>query len=238
MCIRDRFNRGGLLASRNAAYASPPLTYGTDDTINTEFGVKTVLLDGSMRLNATYYDVDWSDIQTSRFDPVNISILTFIENAADASVSGFEADVLWYPTDNLTLSSAVTVNDTEVTRLKAQIIEIAPVGSQLPLSPEVQWNLRMRYDSEFGGNPSYTQIAIKSADESFSSLEQEKRYQQDAYKILDMAWGIQVGNTDVEFFARNVTDERAQLYFNDQDDIPRISTNRPRNVGVRVSYSF
>ena len=96
----------------------------------------------------------------------------------------------------------------------------------------------MRYDSEFGGNPSYTQIAIKSADESFSSLEQEKRYQQDAYKILDMAWGIQVGNTDVEFFARNVTDERAQLYFNDQDDIPRISTNRPRNVGVRVSYSF
>lgn len=232
------FNRGGLLASRNAAYASPPLTYGTDDTINTEFGVKTVLLDGSMRLNATYYDVDWSDIQTSRFDPVNISILTFIENAADASVSGFEADVLWYPTDNLTLSSAVTVNDTEVTRLKAQIIEIAPVGSQLPLSPEVQWNLRMRYDSEFGGNPSYTQIAIKSADESFSSLEQEKRYQQDAYKILDMAWGIQVGNTDVEFFARNVTDERAQLYFNDQDDIPRISTNRPRNVGVRVSYSF
>ena len=53
-----------------------------------------------------------------------------------------------------------------------------------------------------------------------------------------MAWGIQVGNTDVEFFARNVTDERAQLYFNDQDDIPRISTNRPRNVGVRVSYSF
>ena len=69
------FNRGGLLPSRTAGYASPPLTYGTDDTVNTEFGVKTVLLDGSMRLNATYYDVDWSDIQTSRFDPVNICLL-------------------------------------------------------------------------------------------------------------------------------------------------------------------
>ena len=232
------FNRGGLLASRNAAYASPPLTYGSDDTINTEIGVKTVLLDGTMRLNATYYDVEWTDIQTSRFDPTNISILTFIENAADAAVSGFEADLLWYPTDNLTVSSAITLNDTEVTRLKAQIIEIAPVGSQLPLSPELQYNVRVRYDSELDGNPSYTQIAMKYADDSYSSLEQAKRYAQDSYRVIDMAWGVEIGNTELELFARNVTDERAQLYYNDQDDIPRITTNRPRNVGIRLSYKF
>ena len=37
--------------------------------------------------------VEWTDIQVSQFDPTNISILTFVENA-DADISGFEADML------------------------------------------------------------------------------------------------------------------------------------------------
>lgn len=233
------FNRGGLLPSKNPAFPDVPLTYQSDDTINTEVGVKSVLLDGTLRLNATYYDVDWTDIQTSRFDPNNISILTFIENAADASVSGFEADILWYPTDNLTVSGAITMNDTEITKLKAQIIEIAPVGSQLPLSPELQYNIRVRNDYVGQlGNAAYFWIGMKYADDSYSSLEMDKRYAQKNYTIFDMAWGIKIGSTDLEVFARNFTDERAQLYFNDQDDIPRITTNRPKNFGVRMSYKF
>lgn len=196
------------------------------------------MMDGKMRLNATWYNVDWTDIQVSRFDPVNVSILTFVENAADADVSGLEADILWYPNDDWTINAAFSKNDTEITRLKAQIVEIAPVGSALPLAPEVQWNIRAIRASEFMGNPAYTQFAIKSAGESYSSLEQDKRYEQDAYRIVDLAYGFEMNGADWEIFARNLTDERAQLYFNDQDDIPRISTNRPRNIGVRVSYKF
>ncbi len=232
------FNRGGLLASKNPAFPTVPLTYETDDVVNTEFGVKTLLLDGAMRLNASYYNIEWTDIQVSRFDPANVSILTFVENAADADVSGLEADILWYPTDDITVSSAMSYNSTEVTRIKAQIVEIAPVGSALPLSPDFQWNVRIRKDSELNGLPAYTQLAIKSASDSYSSLEKDKRYNQSAYRTVDLAYGFEVNNTQIEFFARNLTDERAQLYFNDQDDIPRITTNRPRNIGMRASYSF
>ena len=232
------FNRGGGKASSNPAFPDVPLTYATDDVINTEFGVKTLLLDGAMRLNASYYNIEWSDIQVSRFDPKNVSILTFVENAADADVSGIETDILWYPTDDITIATAMSYNDTEVTRIKAQIVEIAPVGSALPLSPDFQWNVRIRKESELNGLPSYTQLAIKSASDAFSSLEKDKRYKQSAYRTVDFAYGFVVNNTEVEFFVRNLTDERAQLYFNDQDDIPRITTNRPRNMGVRASYKF
>ena len=232
------FNRGGGKASSNPAFPDVPLTYATDDVVNTEFGVKTLLLDGAMRLNASYYNIEWTDIQVSRFDPKNVSILTFVENAADADVSGLEADILWYPTDDITIASAMSYNSTEVTRIKAQIVEIAPVGSALPLSPDFQWNVRIRKDSELNGLPSYTQLAIKSASDSFSSLEKDKRYSQSAYRTVDFAYGFEVNNTEIEFFIRNLTDERAQLYFNDQDDIPRITTNRPRNMGIRASYKF
>ena len=123
--------------------------------------------------------------------------------------------------------------------IKNQIIEIAPVGSQLPLSPELQYNIRVRNDYNIPrGNPAYIWVGMKYADDSYSSLEMDKRYAQESYTVLDMAWGVKIGSTDLEVFARNLTDERAQLYFNDQDDIPRITTNRPKNIGVRVSYKF
>jgi hypothetical protein len=86
--------------------------------------------------------------------------------------------------------AAMSSNDTEITNIKAQIVELAPVGSALPLAPELQWNVRARRDSEFMGNAAYTQIADKNAGESFSSLEADKRYQQDAYRIVDLAYGF------------------------------------------------
>jgi len=55
---------------------------------------------------------------------------------------------------------------------------------------------------------------------------------------MDLAFGMTVNDTDIELFVRNLTDERANLYYNDQDDIPRITTNRPRNMGVRISRNF
>ena len=232
------FNRGGGLASRNSALPAVLITYGTDDTTNTEVGVKTVMLDGTLRLNASYYMVDWTDVQVSQFDPVNVGLLTFIENAADAEIKGMEADILWYPSDNVTVASAVSYNDTEVTEDKSRIIQISNVGSTMPLSPKLQYNIRVKVDSELAGNPAYTQVAVKSADKAYSSLEAAKRLEQPSYTIWDAAYGVNINGTEVEFFVRNITDERANFYYNDQDDIPRITTNRPRNVGIRVSYKF
>ena len=198
------FNRGGGLASRNSALPSVLITYGTDDTTNTEIGVKTVMLDGTLRLNASYYWVDWTDVQVSQFDPVNVGLLTFIENAADAEIKGMEADILWYPSDNVTIASAVSYNDTEVTEDKSRIIQISNVGSTMPLSPKLQYNIRVKVDSELAGNPAYTQVAVKSADKAYSSLEAAKRLEQPSYTIWDAAYGVNINGTEVEFFVRNI----------------------------------
>jgi hypothetical protein len=37
-------------------------------------------------------------------------------------------------------------------------------------------------------------------------------------------------------FVSNLTDERAQLHINRQDFFERVTTNRPRTIGLRVSY--
>ncbi len=232
------FNRGGGAPSYNPDYAGVPLTYSTDDTENLELGFKTSLLDGAMRLNGAFYWIDWTDLQAVRFDPVNVSNLTFIENAADAEVSGFELDMIWYPSDNLSIYGALSMNDSELTAYKAQIIELAPLGSPLPLTPELQWNLRARYDFTLGSYPAYWQFGTKFADSSYSSIVAQRRIKQDSYQLYDLAVGVEYENWGAELFGRNLSDERAELFYNEMDDVPRVTTNRPRNIGLRVFYKF
>jgi outer membrane receptor protein involved in Fe transport len=97
------WNRGGGIAATNPAYPTVSSTYESDDVQNYEFGWKMTLMDGAMRFNGNAYYVDWTDMQVTRFDPQNVSILTFVENAADATIKGIEGDLIIKPNENLTV---------------------------------------------------------------------------------------------------------------------------------------
>ncbi|MEO1042760.1 MAG: TonB-dependent receptor [Pseudomonadota bacterium] len=232
------WNRGGGIPSANPAFPTVDSTYDTDDVQNYELGVKSLLLDNTLQLNGNIYFVEWSDMQVSRFDPQNVSILTFIENAADSEIFGIEADAAWAATDNLTLFGAISYNDTELTAINAQVIELAPVGSELPLVPTFQGTTRARYEWAVGDYDLHVQGAVQYAGKSFSSLVAEVREEQDSYTTADFSAGFRRDQWLAEFTIENLTDERAELFINDQDDITRITTNRPRTFGLRVRYDY
>ncbi|MND01985.1 hypothetical protein D3C83_212070 [compost metagenome] len=48
------------------------MQYGSDILENIEFGVKTTLAEGRVRLTATYFDMSWDDYQLEVVDPSNI----------------------------------------------------------------------------------------------------------------------------------------------------------------------
>ena len=119
----------------------------TDEMDNYELGMKGDFADNTLRLNATAYFSDISDLQVSRFDPANVAFLVFIENVGDAEIVGLDADFTWLPTPNLTISGAISIIDSEITRINAQLQDIAvPEGSELPFSPDFSGSLRARYD--------------------------------------------------------------------------------------------
>lgn len=232
------WNRGGGLPSVNPDFPTVETTYDTDDVKNYEIGLKSQLFANTLQFNGSMYWIEWTDMQVSRFDPENVSILTFIENSADSEIFGIEGDAVWAATDNLTLFGAFSYNDTELTAVDAQVIELAPVGSELPLVPTFQGTARARYEWTAGNNDLFVQGALQYAGESFSSLVEEIREQQDAYTTADVSAGITRGSWSGEIFVENLTDERAELFINEQDDIRRITTNRPRTLGLRVRYNY
>jgi len=233
------WNRGGGIPARNPEYPTVSATYESDDVQNYELGWKMTLMDGAMRFNGNAYYVDWTDMQVSRFDPQNVSILTFNENAADATIRGVEGDIIVKPNENLTVFGGFSFNDTELKAVYGQAVELAPIGSELPLTPNHQLSLRVRYDwfLDSGWN-TYAMGAIQHASSSYSSVVAAKRVSQDNYTQVDASIGAVKESWKVELFAENMTNERAQLFINDQDDTLRVATNRPFTLSLRVSYDL
>jgi len=215
-----------------------PKTYVSDEVTNYEFGWKSTLLNNRLRFNGSIYQIDWDGVQVGITD-FDISVITFTTNAADAEIKGFEGDLTWLATDQLTLAAAWSYNDTEMVQVPPNVTDIAPPGSRLALAPEWQYHLNARYEWTMGEYAPYAQVVYAHTGDQYSSIVVDNRFLQDSYNNLDAAFGVRASeNWTVELFGENLTDERAQLFINSLDTDLRITTNRPRTFGLRVSYDY
>ncbi|MCB1647316.1 MAG: TonB-dependent receptor [Pseudomonadales bacterium] len=220
-----------------------PVIYETDEVTNMELGWKATLMDGLLRFNGSIYAINWDNIQVSHFDSQNISIFTIVDNGGDAEIRGIEGDLIFSATENLMLFAGFSYNDTELTSVNPTFdFVVADAGSELPLTPDLQLTARARYEWDIGKGHAHWQLGGKYASESFNSLVDipvtDPRQKQDAYAILDATLGYRQDGWSVELFIDNLTDERAELHINKQDFRERITTNRPRSIGMKVSWDF
>lgn len=275
---------GGLASNQSGKFENFRIpVYSTTDTLdNYELGLKGDFFDGLVRVNATAYYSEITDLQTSRFDPTNISFLVFTDNVGDAEIRGLDADITWLAGDDLIISSAFSLLDTELTRVNSELEGIsAGVGSELPYSAKFSGNVNARYFFELQGDKrgyvnasvSYTgdRLAgmvmdayvmedatqliygtgsgLKIEDEAavyegvtYADSNGETfrggRYVQEAYVLTNLAVGVTNDEWKAELYIDNVFDENAILNIDTQQFTPKVVTNRPRTIGVRLSYDY
>jgi iron complex outermembrane receptor protein len=139
---------GGKATNQQGAFDGfrIPVYSETDTLTNYEVGMKGDFFDGVLRVNATAFFSDIEDLQTSRFDPTNVSFLVFTDNVGDAEIKGVDGDITWLATDNLILDASFSLLDTELISVNDELAGIAPpVGSELPYSASFSGNIRARY---------------------------------------------------------------------------------------------
>jgi iron complex outermembrane receptor protein len=139
---------GGKATNQQGAFDGfrIPVYSETDTLTNYEVGMKGDFFDGVLRVNATAFFSDIEDLQTSRFDPTNVSFLVFTDNVGDAEIKGIDGDITWLATDNLVLDASFSLLDTELISVNDELDGIAPpVGSELPYSASFSGNIRARY---------------------------------------------------------------------------------------------
>ena len=258
----EGFRRGGANSGRPQSvfgipgrFPDPAGTlseYKSDTVENVELGAKTDWLDGRLRLNGAIYQMTWDGIQIQANDPQPDVNGFGIINFPEADIMGAEAWLSWVPTDNLNIDATFGYNEGELSKdasvfsgTEAEIF--APEGTPLPIVPDYQASLNLNYSFDatwLGGTPwffaryQYTGESINSLAGIESSEFDAPITNQDSWQRLDLSFGIEGDNWLASVFIDNVTDENAELFFNNRWNQQRLSVNRPRTIGISFRYSY
>lgn len=201
-----------------------PAIADTDTLENYELGLKGDFLNSTLRLNATAFYSEITDLQTTRFDPSNVAFLVFIENVGDAEIKGLDADFTWAASANWTISGAFSIVDTELTRLDPQLVGVAvPEGSKLPFTPDFSGNIRARYEfplTSFGGD-GYVQVGMSYTGESKAGIVGNAFFAEDVTRqVFGVGSGLEI-DAEGGNFGNNIDPSTGQVFRNGryvQDD--------------------
>ncbi|NKB99470.1 MAG: TonB-dependent receptor plug domain-containing protein [Pseudomonadales bacterium] len=233
--------RPGLL-NRPGGAAGPngytvPFALDTDDVVNYEAGWKLDLLDGTLRFNGSVFYVEVENLQTTIFDP-SIVNLFFSDNAADAEILGMEGDFIWNATDNLTVSGAVSILDTEITKVLTPTNDVRK-GDELAFAPSFQGNLRARYQwSSDSGMLFHVMPHVSYSSTAQSDVIVINNSESDSWVLTGITVGVSSDEWSAELFVENLFDEEAELSRSFVFDRERVSYARPQTIGLRFSYDF
>ena len=259
------FNRGSGFVGGSSPLAGAflvPIGFKPDVLTNNELGWKTRWFDHRVQWNGAIYKEDWKDVQIGIFDPGVTGNLTFTTNGPNYRVKGIETELVVRVMQGLTVTGSASWNSSELVNTphlvdkKGNPITIAnPYGTQgspLAQSPPFQGNLRVRYEIAFNGYETFAQLAATHRAHSYASTDQLSHelstvvgqvgpsiaYNQPGFTTLDASTGVSKDSWDVQFYGTNLTDKRADLYTNYNQWIRMTTVNRPRTIGLRVSYRF
>ena len=179
-------NAGQLASNQSGIYEGylVPAVASTDELENMELGIKSELFDNTLRLNASIYSTEITDLQVARFDPSNVAFLVFLENVGDAETRGLDVDFMWAVTGRLTLSGAASILDTELTKINQQLQGVAvPKGSELPLAPSFSGNIRARYDFDIMNGNAWVNAALVYRGETVTGIVGSAEFMTDTHNL-------------------------------------------------------
>ena len=189
-----------------------------------EIGTKSQFAEDRVRLNAAIFYYDYTDLQVSTF----LNNLTFITNAAEASIQGVEVEIFARPIDRLDLGLAVSYLDSEydqfltafgslpctpvppATACTRPLIPFDASGNQLTNAPEWKLNATAQYEVPLGGRGSlrlFGQVSFQ--DDLYFTQINEPEVGQDAITLLDarIAWLSVDATWELAAFGKNLSDE-------------------------------
>jgi outer membrane receptor protein involved in Fe transport len=242
-----------------------PLQYDSDDLVNVELGWKTQLMDNRLQFNGAIYQETWDNVQTGIFAPqLGLGNLTVGLNGPEYEINGIEVQILAAVSDALTITGSASKNDTKLTNSPSLInnnpasptfgesidtayisgteVSVANVygqkGDPLANSPELQANLRARYEFEFAGTQAFWQLGAAYQSKSLSSATSVNQFTMPSWTVFDGAIGVAKDSWRLELNAHNLTDENTSVFSNASQFILTEVPMRPRTINLRLGYEF
>ncbi|CAN7546103.1 TonB-dependent receptor [Phenylobacterium sp. LjRoot225] len=192
-------------------------------------------------LNIAAYRINWTNVQQTVL--LEQCGFTFVGNVGKARSQGVEAELSVNVTDNLNISGSAGYTDAKFTRSNPDIGIFS--GDRLPLVPKWTASASAQYSFPIAtGHDAYVLADVSYQDKVLNGY---SSHTQKSYALMNARFGARINDrTELVFFADNVFDKRAQLYFfrtEDEGNLPAslrdtTVTVRPRTIGVTVRYGL
>ena len=256
------FKAGGFSRGGSSFSVSTKGAYDAENAESLEGGFRLDL--GNVRANLTLFYTEYEDrqVEAGFIDPAtNARSLVFI-NAAEATIQGFEADVLYVAEFGTRFNAAFSYTDSEFdeyTNAGCLNIERASplcVNSNIDLSGtefdgQPDWNLTLGVSQEFELSDSLLltlgiDASIFDDFDDTRGLPEEFSLDyrdQDGFTLLNAraAIGNKEGDWEVALYGRNLTDEEYWLTQPSGENPFGTATaaySRPVSYGVQLRYNF
>ena len=178
-----------------------------------EAGIKSMLLDGRLRLNASAFDYDYEDLQVQGF---NFETLTnTASNAAEAKIQGLEISASALLSESFQADIGLSWLDAEYEeyfkQVGAEIVDFS--GNKLSQAPEFTANIGLAYSAEIDNAGSLTaRLDYYYSTEKYYEESNSPIVVQDDYELINarISFVSQDEKWDMSVFGKNLTDELVQ----------------------------
>jgi outer membrane receptor protein involved in Fe transport len=216
--------------------------FGAEQLWNLEAGIKTVLLQDSLRINASVFANrrDNQQVRTSfqliPGDPA--SFVFFTDNAAQGETTGFETDIRWLPSDAWELYLNVGLLDASFEKFQTPQVDLSGRGQAH--APKYTFALGGSYRHASGW---FIRLDATARDAFYYDVSHDEKSQ--AYELVNARLGYEADSWSAQLWARNLLDEeyavRGFYFGNEPPDFPDTLYTRlgdPRQFGVTFDKRF
>jgi hypothetical protein len=212
-----------------------------------------------LQWNGALYREEWEHAQIGAFDSRVLGGATI--NGANYRVQGLETSLQASPIEGLTLDVDAALNHSELVKeaaffwAKGEPIDFSSLGIQNPAgivgsslagAPAFQGSTHARYEWSIDSYRAFVQIGAVHQSHSLSTTDQLSRdaqgqstaYDLPPFTTYDAAIGAGTAAWWLQLYGENLSDTRAQLFANDIEGYKAVDVNRPRTVGLRMTYNF
>ena len=260
--VSSGFKSGGFDARFLRTNDDPNFEFEEEEAISYELGIKSTLLDGAMRFNATAFFSEIDDYQVSIFDGATAFL---VQNAAQVESKGVEVEVDWALNNQFTLRASGTWLDatysdfpnapcfaSSASDVRGNCVNFGTpnsfrdaTGETNLFSPEFAFNVNLDYLKAINNSLMFrASMNVNYSDEYFVASDLDPIFgRQDSFTRLDARLALMSadGKWEMAIIGKNLTDE---FISGTNNDVPLTSGNgfaqlsRLRSVSAQISYNW
>ena len=216
--------------------------FGAEELWNLEAGIKALLNQDSLRINASVFlnRRDNQQVRTSfqliPGDPA--SFVFFTDNAAQGETTGLEVDVRWLPGESWELYLNVGLLDASFESFQTPQVDLSGRGQAHAPKYSAALGVSYRHSSGF-----FVRLDASARDAFYYDVSHDRKSQ--PYQLVNARVGYEADSWTAQLWTRNLLDEeyavRGFFFGNEPPDFPDTLYTRfgdPRQVGLTFARDF